>query len=109
MEPIGNKLKLYSQQIEEKNEAIQEILKQYPKELVEQAIQRMDRILAQEILTKKRCPLIGKKGWKCGTGLRNGEETWCKNTDYINCGAFDRYFLFILSKSMKEKRTKKER
>lgn len=109
MEPIANKMKIYSQQIEEKNEAIQEILKQYPKELVEQAIQRMDRILAQEILTKKRCPLIGKKGWKCGTGLRNGEEEWCKNIKYINCGAFDRYLLFLLTKSMKEKRTKKER
>ena len=109
MEPIANKMKIYSQQIEEKNEVIQEILKQYPKELVAQALERMDRILAQEILAKKHCPLIGRKDWHCGTGLRNGEETWCKNTDYINCGAFDRYFLFILSKSMKEKRTKKEK
>lgn len=109
MEPIGNKLKLYSQQIEEKNEVIQEILKQYPKELVEQALERMDRILAQEILTKKHCPLIGKKDWNCKNGLRNGEEEWCKNIKYINCGAFDRYLLFLLTKSMKEKRTKKER
>jgi hypothetical protein len=109
MEPIGNRLKLYSQQIEENNEVIKEIIKQYPKELVEQALGRVDKILAQEILTKKHCPLIGKKGWDCGTGLRNGEEEWCKNTDYINCGAFDRYFLHSLARLMKEKRTKKER
>lgn len=109
MESIGSRLNNHAQQIQKHDETIQEIIRKYPKELVEQALERVDKILAQEILARKHCPLIGKKGWDCGQGLRNGEEEWCKNITHINCGAFNRYFLYLLTKSVKEKRSKKER
>ncbi len=108
MEPIGSKLNDHAQQIQKRDETIKEIMKQYPEELVEQAFERMDKILAQEILATKQCPLSNKRGWECGIGLQKGKEPWCKNIEYVNCGTFDKYLMYLLTKSMKEKRSKKE-
>ncbi len=109
MEPLTGMLSKRVQQISERDEAVRKILEQYPKELVDEALRRIDKTLAQEILGMKKCPLIKNASWDCGSGLRKGEETWCTNIQYINCGAFDKYLIWYMTKKTKEKRTKKEK
>jgi hypothetical protein len=108
MEPTQGMFQNRAQQISEKDETVKKIIQQYPKELVDEALRRIDKTLAQEILGMKKCPLIKNNSWQCGAGLRKGEETWCTNIQYINCGSYDRYLIWCMIKKTKEKRNKKE-
>ena len=89
MESIGTNLAGKKEMMQRNKETTQEIIEKYGQTLYERVQENFSERLMDNVLGKMQCPLLRLKEWDCWKmKLRKGEESWCKNIEYVNCPSY---------------------
>ncbi len=106
--PFAKRTEEIAEVARERELLIKKLIEQFPEEIVQLATENVLKEIINEILKRKKCPLIHNQEWDCSP-LSQGNESWCNSAEHINCPSFEKHLLWRLTQAMQRKKNQKRK